>query len=673
MRLGCARREIELQLRLQKVVFLAFRRSRESDSDSLQLASISFLFRTNPMSRLALTALFFFASCSFLVCQAQDTRTWKSANGNFSVEADYVSQADGNVSLKNKAGKILEVAIDKLSEKDKRYLAAQLKKEAPAKAPVWDGKPRSQMNLKSAKRVKVPENVEWKVDVKPLVLKTPTATNVIDLIKADPRLDLNPRMSGSFSLCNRDGTKAFFVSNDRIDSSLWRPESRAGQHTVVLRFDLTTGNKIGETTIAPQKFAPLDVSPNGNRMIAGSVFNKVINVVEYSNAADPKVVCSFSPYLLRMDSNKCEWAYFVDNDHIITIADEGQISLWDITKLKLIWELQGWPKSWPAISPDGKLIFARTENGLVAIEPLSGEIVAKVPCTLNGGGKLSVNPSGTKLVSVGHGIVREWDLATGKLNSNFAIPASLKICQQVRWVNDDLILIGADGPGNGAPTSHDLISLKHQCRIWTYSFLGSPMVACDGGIWCVKKTEDTTTNFENCKVPHDEALRMIDRAANGDYVVDFSSGNDDISVVIERDGENWPQQEDMETIITAMIKNVGHGVEFVDEQSDDAFLFKTRPNTQNTVWNAENTVIGFLADDQICWMGNRPYSTYSSRTNLISKNPWFWIGIPNRIRMLEFGFSASRPVPGGTFRDIEVLEEFAFDGFKRSVSVKGEN
>jgi hypothetical protein len=54
----------------------------------------------------------------------QSARTWKAAQGGFSVEAKYVRQTSDTVSLTNATGKVIDVPIQKLSPEDQAWLKA---------------------------------------------------------------------------------------------------------------------------------------------------------------------------------------------------------------------------------------------------------------------------------------------------------------------------------------------------------------------------------------------------------------------------------------------------------------------------------------------------------------------------------------------------------------------
>ena len=65
----------------------------------------------------------FLVFCLVATCNAE-LRTWTAVNGK-EVEAEFVSNSDGQVTLKLKSGKVFEVPLDKLSELDQKFLKAK--------------------------------------------------------------------------------------------------------------------------------------------------------------------------------------------------------------------------------------------------------------------------------------------------------------------------------------------------------------------------------------------------------------------------------------------------------------------------------------------------------------------------------------------------------------------
>ena len=73
----------------------------------------------------------FLAFCLVATCNAE-LRTWTAVNGK-EVEAEFVSNNDGQVSLKMKTGKIFKVPLNKLSKADQDFIVAQSSSDSPTK------------------------------------------------------------------------------------------------------------------------------------------------------------------------------------------------------------------------------------------------------------------------------------------------------------------------------------------------------------------------------------------------------------------------------------------------------------------------------------------------------------------------------------------------------------
>lgn len=67
----------------------------------------------------ALTSLFLVAS------PQEPTRTWKSSDGIYSLDAEYVGAKDGKVKLRKPSGDVIEVLLARLSAEDQAYVAKQ--------------------------------------------------------------------------------------------------------------------------------------------------------------------------------------------------------------------------------------------------------------------------------------------------------------------------------------------------------------------------------------------------------------------------------------------------------------------------------------------------------------------------------------------------------------------
>lgn len=60
-------------------------------------------------------------------------RTWKDDSGEFEVEATLLEVVDGSATLKLADGSKVDVPLDRLCDSDRRYIARETKKRAPAR------------------------------------------------------------------------------------------------------------------------------------------------------------------------------------------------------------------------------------------------------------------------------------------------------------------------------------------------------------------------------------------------------------------------------------------------------------------------------------------------------------------------------------------------------------
>jgi S1-C subfamily serine protease len=99
----------------------------------------------------ALTSLFLVAS------PQASTRTWKSSDGAYSIDAEYVGAKDGKVSLRKPNGDLIEVPLARLSAADQAYVAKQVVPSEEASTPAEATTPQKQtlsqlLNLSSRLR-----------------------------------------------------------------------------------------------------------------------------------------------------------------------------------------------------------------------------------------------------------------------------------------------------------------------------------------------------------------------------------------------------------------------------------------------------------------------------------------------------------------------------------------
>ena len=98
------------------------------------------------------------------VCHAE-LRTWTAVNGK-KVEAEFVSNSDGQVSLKMKSGKVFKVPLNKLSKADQDFLKAKSSPAKPVPAEPPSEKPSD--TPKSLSEADIERLLEVSIDIESL-------------------------------------------------------------------------------------------------------------------------------------------------------------------------------------------------------------------------------------------------------------------------------------------------------------------------------------------------------------------------------------------------------------------------------------------------------------------------------------------------------------------------
>ena len=92
------------------------------------------MFANNPSHQMLtrvrpnrLAVAFVLVTTLLLQASIVHARKWTDKSGSFSVEADFVAQSEGKVSLKKTDGSVISVPLARLSEADQQFVAAQRK------------------------------------------------------------------------------------------------------------------------------------------------------------------------------------------------------------------------------------------------------------------------------------------------------------------------------------------------------------------------------------------------------------------------------------------------------------------------------------------------------------------------------------------------------------------
>lgn len=108
-----------------------------------------------------------FILCAVIVLSVSsawaEVRTWSSASGKFSVQAELIEVVDGKARLRKEDGRVIAVPIAKLSSADRRLLMAQKNGATDASTPP--------ASVKVSDGLRISAKAQWESPPPPLVVE----------------------------------------------------------------------------------------------------------------------------------------------------------------------------------------------------------------------------------------------------------------------------------------------------------------------------------------------------------------------------------------------------------------------------------------------------------------------------------------------------------------------
>lgn len=469
------------------------------------------------------------------IAHAGETRTWTDKTGKFRVEAEFVAEEDGVVTLRKEDGDEIEVPLDKLSAADKRAVseakaAAEdnpfaskakekdpfaTKKKAPAegakgkpkaggsgakKRPPADdgdgddeaaGKPRERsVDWSAAELVASGLDGEWKIEVG----APPEAA-------AKRRTVAIPGKSNFF-----EGIVPLAISGDgskvAVGYLLGEPKPDGTCRVVVA--DLEKG-KATPVAVTTGQVAPFALHDDGIHMLArreefGFGNHDRLEVWKVAGGKVRKLE-SFIPYPQAGGAARdIGWARFLDGESFAT-AGNGELAVWRFPAIEPVCRL---PVSGvPALSPDRRFIAFCDAGGVGLFDVASHEVVARraVPAGLFNP-QLAFSPSGKRLACIAQQKLLVWDVATGDVLQDMDVP-TIHIFTGIAFPDDDWVLGG----------NQYLIGVSSGILLWTYS--GQQQVAMAGSSTVFATLDGEKSGaLVPLAIPHQAAKALLAKAAS---------------------------------------------------------------------------------------------------------------------------------------------------------------
>jgi WD40 repeat protein len=418
--------------------------------------------------------------------QPPKPRKWKDASGKFEIEATFVSEANGLVTLKQTNGEEVEIELKQLSPADEAYVQTELAaKKSPFKSRSTPSPFQSKSGDKSSPGSSEPakasgaaptaEEISW---VRASLLTAPSKTNWNAISIDAPerkakssqlpaKRDIFERFSG---MATGDG---FAILGYFQPESPQRPESGT---TRLVRVNLETG-KVEGAIVADGVYALLDVSPSGEEILMRKEADHAFigNELEVWKPSGKIVerVRAFVPFAAEPHQKQVQTALLGQNGRVVVVGQGSKAGIFDLRTGDAIAAVT---KGYAAcLSPDRKYAAILSDDVLI-VDIARGEAVASLPTDRRNGSAIAFSPDGKKLAVAFSNSLTAWDLKTGKVYRD-EIVAGMSAGQTstFTWTSPTQILVGTH-----------LIDLENHLPLWTYTgadkavnYGGTTLVAAD--------------------------------------------------------------------------------------------------------------------------------------------------------------------------------------------------
>lgn len=429
--------------------------------------------------------------------QERQLRTWRTANGSYSVKARMVEAREDSVVLEKEDGKRVTVKLNVLSESDKKYVDSQNGSGLKRKSQRHAG----EMEYRNVVILQADRELPWK----PIDPGSPPKVELGELATFDfeGEVGFGPDASGLIS--DPSGSKLLFLTGSYREGS--------GQV-----FDLVSGKPAGRMFTMPAGCKPMALSADLKSLIVipsmGGRGNVVWLAASASAGIRERMTWRYTPEFIA----ELTFARFIDEGLLITADSLGIISLWDLNARTLVWQIESSRDCIPAVSHDLKTLVSCNEDFLFQIDLQKSEVVSCVPGRILSPNCFAFSPRGDELICVARGSVRQIDTVTGETREYWNVSGGFRK-SILGWVSDNQFLLGSDRGG-----SINLIDLRLKGDLRYYqvrTVSGSIAMDCDGRVWSLLRNVKGGISYtiEGNELPHESAREWGEQQDPDDFVL----------------------------------------------------------------------------------------------------------------------------------------------------------
>jgi WD40 repeat protein len=268
---------------------------------------------------------------------------------------------------------------------------------------------------------------------------------------------------------------------------------------------------------------PMDISPSAERVVAVPNFflragkqgirEDVVSIHRWrGKELQPEKMWS---YVAPGDNfkNEPKQAFFIDEDHLITVSPFSKMTAWNIAEAKALYTADLTGTVAPALSPGRKHIAVPTSEGVCLYQATSGDPIGKLP----GGNPgmvqaMAFHPDGKQLAVLAMQRLMVWDLEKGELDRDIYFTKP-QFASSMDWLGENHLLVGGQ----------NLIDLERRVVLWEYrsnsGIQGRQGAQVGDTYWYLMSAVDRSSRaLFPAKLPHAAALQMAQKLKPDDIL-----------------------------------------------------------------------------------------------------------------------------------------------------------
>ena len=582
--------------------------------------------------------------------QLPGSRTW-TLRGGRAVDGVFVAiDQRNNVVIRLADGTTSELAMSQLSPKDMSFA---MEKQAEAQRAMADAefdRASAAMRDSQDKFEKDFNNLPGMEDV--ANLGSGNASSIGGKPKAELRAQLLTEDRWDFAPDRFERSSILpVIETDRIvgnaskivshDGSKLLLVSQAAQSALV---DLKTGEvaDVGDVAGAIEARGNTGIkslSPSGN-LIAYQSRGYQDSLCLYDLSANQVLSTNWSPYGPGRDIYHIQ---FLDDQHLLTVSLRGDLGVWDIATKQIVWWMVSRPACIPALSAGAKYLFVHTNEHLVVVEALTGKVVSQARSNPVAVRALAVDDTCQRLVSLGNGTAKFWDLTSGKMVGEFGVATAIVEPSLAFWISPTQVMVGAL---RGENTLFDIIDVSLQGTAYCINVNGNLLAAPNDRYIC---TASLPRRFVIMHPPLPSSeMRQATQRFESDLIVNLRQGSRvqidlDLPPTVDRQTETKRIADLLtqagyqvvnsggEATFTAIIREAKDykGIE-LEDLPDEAFQANQKlmlEHNGEVIWRATKDIYG--VDKENRWAGyvipRKLRIPKQRETNFVLRKPDQWV------------------------------------------------